>query len=199
MQPVVRNRVTKKLQWGSKFIHRVVLLGVYADSPARVKLLNSASLSTYLGCFYCWMTGTQLHGSMRWAGYSQAARVERGFKEGEQVQMGVNDHEFKIPSEVQHFRGRAVEAGEITADTAGVHGGCIIALMLPYVDITRLFLTPFNHAFDRGVLRDLLLELLQSPLQLRKAREEHAAKPPHRALLAAEKAVAERTAARVSG
>ena len=199
VEPLVRDRSTKKLRWGKKFIHRVVLLGFYADSPARVKLLNCAAMNAYLGCFYCWMNGSWLHGFMRWAEYSEAVRLEKGLMVGQTAQVGVDDHQVKISNKDQRARGRAVQDGLVKFETAGVHGVCIIAQLLPYVDINRLFLVPINHALHRGVLRDLLLELLQSPVQLGKAREEHAAKARPRNLVMAERAVAERTAARVSG
>jgi hypothetical protein len=124
-------------------------------------------------------------------------KIERGLWAGHERQVGVDDHELQISSQQQHVRGRAVQRKEVDCEHAGVHGGCIIAQLLPYVDINRLFLVPVNHSLHRGVIRDLLLELLQSPNQLKKLCEEHAAKGGHRSLALAEKAVADCTAARV--
>ena len=43
------------------FTLRVVLLFIYANSPARTKLLKSmGSAATYLACHYCWLTGARL-------------------------------------------------------------------------------------------------------------------------------------------
>ena len=172
--PTVRDHTTKELQRGSAFIHLVVLQGIYADSPARVKLLNCASMNAYMGSFYCWMTGQHLHGSMRWAGYHEPVTIERGARQGDLLQMGVHDQRLRITNEEQCLRAGAVENGILNADFMGVHGGCIIARMLPYTDINTLFLVPINHALHRGVIRDLILELLQPVQQVKKLHEQHA-------------------------
>ena len=173
--PTVRDHTTKVLRRGSPFTHRVVLQGFYADSPARVKLLNCLSMSAYMGCFYCWMTGKHLHGSMRWAGYSEPVSIERGGRKGRMLQMGVHDQELRVTPDEHVMRVGAVEQGLLAPDFIGVHGGCIIAKMLPYVDIISLFLVPINHALHRGVFRDLVLELLQPLQQLKKLHDQHAA------------------------
>jgi hypothetical protein len=81
------------------------------------------------------MNGSWLHGSMRWAGYSEAVRLDKGLMAGQTAQVGLDDHQIKISSKDQHARGRAVQEGLVQFETAGVHGVCIIAQLLPYVDI----------------------------------------------------------------
>lgn len=91
------------------------------------------------------------------------------------LQMGVDDDQLQVAPHEHVNRVDAVESGALDAEFMGVHGGCIIARMLPYVDISSLFFVPINHALHRGVFRDLVLELLQPLQQLKRLHDQHAA------------------------
>ncbi len=54
---------------GAELKHWVVLTGVYADGPARVKLMNCASMNACLGCMYCEINGCHAAGAVRFGGY----------------------------------------------------------------------------------------------------------------------------------
>lgn len=47
------------LKAGEPFTHKVILAFIYADGPARSKLIQSmGSAGAYLACWFCWLAGT---------------------------------------------------------------------------------------------------------------------------------------------
>lgn len=107
-----------------------------------------------------------MYGVQRWAGYSQPVRVARGRYTGDLKQMGEED--LKVTDKHHEERvGEVVRNGR-APNMWGVKGSCIISDMLPYLIPRRTFFVPINHALHRGVVRDLFLQLLQTPSELNK-------------------------------
>ena len=78
------------LKQGKSFTLRIVLLFLYADAPARTKLLKCmGSAAAYLACHYCWLTGERLdangetdlqHGRMFFLGYCELVEPICGWR-----------------------------------------------------------------------------------------------------------------------
>ena len=149
------------------------MTGVYADAPARQKLVKSLGHAAYLGCMFCCLTGERMHGAMRFLGYAAPAPISRGL--GVQLfasaigvpmaQMVVDADALRIGDEVQWERAVRVEfppAGAARPDPAyvGVCGVSLFFDLLWYSSSTQLFVVPMCHAFHHGVLKDFLTAIV---------------------------------------
>ncbi len=159
---------------GADFTHYVVVTGVYADAPARQKLVKSMGHAAYLGCMFCCLTGELMHGTMRFLGYADPAPISRGLgvhrfaSAGSGVpvaQMVVDADRLHIHDGLQWLRAMGVEhpaAGAAPPDPAfiGVCGVSVFFDLLWYSSFTQLFLVPLCHAFHHGVLKNFLTAIV---------------------------------------
>lgn len=124
--------------------HKMFLLGVAADSPARQKLAAWPGVAAYLACGWCLFQGHKLEGSTatRFAGYSQDS--EQGLLGNAPCKVG--DASVQLSNSQQKARARAVEAGQILPRFAGCNGYSILAKALSYVSYGNLWLLPLYHA-----------------------------------------------------
>lgn len=191
---MVREKRTNRVVQGPGFQHHVVLMGIYADSKARIKLANTLSQSAYLGCGYCWLTGVYAD-AMRFAGYAAPVTCCMGPLGPKPAQNGVPavpaqsvlmcDDDARLRLTHQHHVDRGVALDRMHDDAAaaqradpqakvepppvevfGAHRSCIFAQMLWYVDLTVLFLVPFGHTYFRGVLKNFCDQITESPASL---------------------------------
>ena len=158
--------------------HVVVLTGLYADTPARMKVANTVgSASAYLACQWCNFAGTKSSASeaeagdtgraMLFRGYSKPAQVSAGPLAGTDVQIHHprNDHPQRVLTSAKMCRrGEMVEAGRATAKNTGCLGQCMIMKELPYTDYVNFFMLPFGHTVFLGVVKDFLHLLLDPSL-----------------------------------
>jgi hypothetical protein len=92
VKPAHKDPVTGRVTFGAAITHLVMLSGVYADSPARAKLMYTvASWTSYFTCAFCSLIGSSVDAVVRFLGYAQPVQVDRGPDAGEQYQMGVQD------------------------------------------------------------------------------------------------------------
>lgn len=191
--PMVREKASGKVVRGPAYTHHIVLMGIYADSKARIKLANTLSQAAYLGCGYCWMNGVYVD-TMRFAGYAQPVPCSRGHLglsdsgPAQAMQMGEDDESLRLTAEAWLERGRDLDEQhaafeednkrppqsrdppEDRAPTPapspefwGCHRSCMFTTMLWYVHPLLLFLIPFAHTYFRGVLRGFCDEICQQP------------------------------------
>jgi len=66
---ILRNN-TGEVAQGRTFTHKVLLTGIYADTPANRKLSLAMGHAATLGCLHCSLRGTHSNG-MRFLGYSE--------------------------------------------------------------------------------------------------------------------------------
>ena len=162
--------------------HRLLLSGMYADSPARMKVANTmASAAAYLACQWCWFAGTKARASeetldtgraMLFRGYATQALVKVGPLQGEHIQLHHADHdkaERLLTSQDMWDRAEFVESqkkpstGKVSAKVAKVSGClglCPIMKALPYTDYVNFFILPFGHAVFLGVVKDCVKLIL---------------------------------------
>lgn len=142
------------------FLLYAVLGGVYADSPARAKLMYTlASRSAYLACPFCLLSGSMVDGVVRYLGVAAAVQVVRGLGLGKSYSMAVNDSARLVSSDSERVRA-------LVAEQFRVHGvqppddtpfkGYTPFFDLYWVDANRLWLVPFYHAFFLGIYKDFL-------------------------------------------
>lgn len=160
--------------------HRLVLMGVYADGQARVKLMHSLGMTAALGCPYCRMLGSHAAGCTRLMGYSKPIRISRGYEVdpdhpisaqmGEDAKLLITDEQqlqrMRDVEEMIEFTEEEVRRQEIAAMN-GVHGACLFVQKLPYLSYNRCFLVPFAHSFYRGVFRDFITSITTTAAALR--------------------------------
>ena len=121
IHPAERDPETGRVAAGAAFRHMVMLTGIYADSPARGKLMYAvASWTAYFACAFCKLMGTMCDTVVRYLGYSKPAEVTKGHHNGCSFQMGVNDSSRMITHEQQMARAAVervtYEAGEYTCN-----------------------------------------------------------------------------------
>lgn len=155
-----------------EFTHHVVIVCVYADTPARVKLQRSVGHASFLACPYCNMSACSVGRHRLMLGYHKPATMERGVLSGRQCQMIVDDALLLRSSEVNVHRALAYErylaeckrAQVAPMDTGfwGVKGLSLLSRFLWWTDYNRLFVVPIHHAFHRGIFRDFLLAICGS-------------------------------------
>lgn len=74
-----------KIRMGLAFVHHIILMGIFADSPARCKLSGHLSLNAFLGCMWCGFNGVYAQNGVRWAGYSDPVHIHSRVLQGEGV------------------------------------------------------------------------------------------------------------------
>lgn len=159
-----------------KFLHHVVVTGVYGDSPARVKMMKGLSHAAYMGCQFCLFNGEMQHRAMRFLGYAAPAVVVKGLgkamltgQEGKAL-MVRDDAILQLSSEEQWVRAKSFEEGLQAAEhddlvppdvsEVGVSGLSPFPCMLWYSDYNALFVMPIAHMLYRGVVRDFLCAIV---------------------------------------
>ena len=165
---------------GVPFIHRIFLCGVYADSPARAKLMYTlANWLAYVVCPFCVLVATAVGSTRRYLGYCEPVRG--GLRRGEpgqawpmerQVLMdgggpGRQQDQAQLDSiTMLHLATRAgQEAAKPSVQREHVGAalrftGCSPLLRLPYVDAKTLWIIPIAHAFLYGVVKDFVGAIL---------------------------------------
>jgi len=161
IHPAERDPQTGKVTAGAAFRHMVMLTGIYADSPARAKLMYAvASWTAYFACAFCKLMGTMCDTVVRYLGYSKPAEVTKGHHNGCSFQMGVNDSSRMITHEGQVSRAAVervtYEAGVAHDGLSAIKGYTPLVRCLHYVDFNRIWIVPFCHAFYLGVFKDFL-------------------------------------------
>jgi len=161
IQPAERDPETGKVIAGALFRHMVMLTGIYADSPARAKLMYAvASWTAFFACPFCKLMGTMCDNVVRYMGYAKPAVVTKGHYDGSSFQMGVNDSSRMLSHQQQVARAAVYrvtyEAGVAHDGLSAIKGNTPLVRSLHYVDFNRIWIVPFCHAFYLGVLKDFL-------------------------------------------
>jgi hypothetical protein len=149
-----------KLKKGEPFTHFAVLGAVYADSPARAKLMYTlSSWTAYLACAFCKLTGTMKNKVVRYLGYAEPVPTTQGVGRGKSYQMGQPDGRLMTEREVkaqaiaaEYYRARGFEPPPGNR----FKGFSPLLRRLYYVNPVRLWVIPFCHAFYLGVFKDFL-------------------------------------------
>jgi hypothetical protein len=178
--PVLRQADGQCTLAGSFRLH-LVLMGVFADSPARCKLMMSVPMSSsLLGCSRCCMNAVRVHNRQLWAGCSKAVIRRPGYnchlaqthihgnacwcEDGDPQQSPRDillfDNRRLISNAEQLERDRSAcdlaERGPVDYNKLGTWGHFILPQLLPYLSYNNICFLPFAHAFFRGVLNDFL-------------------------------------------
>ncbi|KAG7668787.1 hypothetical protein KSW81_003806 [Nannochloris sp. 'desiccata'] len=166
---------------GTPFYHIPILVFIYADAPARAKLLKSTgTAAAYLACFWCWLTGERVNiegeldisnGTMVMRGYAKHVEPSCGFVFGKITQrdgsvkvaepLSMDDRRRMVTEEHQSQREAAAEEliserNKEPAANLGCMGKCIILPHLPYLNARNLFVLPLYHMLYLGVVKDFL-------------------------------------------
>ncbi|KAG7674826.1 hypothetical protein KSW81_002338 [Nannochloris sp. 'desiccata'] len=166
---------------GTPFYHIPILVFIYADAPARAKLLKSTgTAAAYLACFWCWLTGERVNiegvldisnGTMVMRGYAKHVEPSCGFVFGKITQrdgsvkvaepLSMDDRRRMVTEEHQSQREAAAEEliserNKEAAANLGCMGKCIILTHLPYLNARNLFVLPLYHMLYLGVVKDFL-------------------------------------------
>lgn len=148
------------LKEGPPFTHYAVLGGVYADSPARAKLMYTiASWIAYFACPFCKLVGTLVNKVVRYLGYAEPVATTQGVGRGKSYQMGRPDGRLLTNREVtaqavaaEYYRARGLEPPPGNR----FKGNSPLLRGLYYVDPVRLWVIPFCHAFYLGVFKNFM-------------------------------------------
>lgn len=163
--PAVRG-ADGEVSTATPFTHYAVLGAVYADSPARSKLMYSlGSFTAYLACAYCKLTGTMVGRVVRYLGYAKSVATTMGVGAGKNYQMGGS-------AQAPERRERLMTESEIKAQAVAAEfyrargfepppgnrlkGYSPVLRNLYWVEPRRLFVVPFCHAFHLGVFKDFM-------------------------------------------
>jgi hypothetical protein len=146
------------------FTYRVLLGGVFGDTPAQSKISRSMGHNAYLPCLHCECRGEYHDKAMRYP-----TTPKYGFfGENELKQRATNPLiDTGIPCTVgdpaskcshQDIKEKAmeVENGNAAAQDMGFHGVCVFVKVLPYVDYNGMFVLPWAHAALLGVVKDFI-------------------------------------------
>ena len=94
----------------------LVLIGLYADAIARIKLQRTLGLGAFLPCGCCLMSAKRVQSAkssnrsvLRVMGYSQPVVAERQLLKGQAVQMVVDDERLQLSSDDQLGRAELCE------------------------------------------------------------------------------------------
>lgn len=162
---------TKVVQ-GKPFKHHVVIMNMYADSPARASCQKSMAHTAVMCCPYCDLVAVPVVGRTRrrlMLGYHKPVVLDRGRLAGKGVQMVVDQERLRISSAANVRRALVYEQElkeaehenrppRIGPDYWGLEGLNVFSRFLWYTEFNRFFLVPVNHMFHRGVFRDWLLQ-----------------------------------------
>lgn len=180
VQPALQERDQQgRLQRGAAFIHYVVLGAVYADSPARAKLMYTiASWTAYLTCPFCKLMGCMKNRVVRYTGYAQPAPTTQGLGSGTAYQMGKADGRLMTDSEMkaqaiaaEYYRARGFEPPPGNR----FKGYSPLLRRLYYVSPQRLWVVPYCHAMYLGVFKDFMKIVCAKKTT---QRDEVSARPP---------------------
>lgn len=161
VQPATHERDENgQVKKGEPFTHFAVLGAVYADSPARAKLMYTlASWTAYLACAFCKLTGTMKNKVVRFLGYAEPTPTMQGVGRGNSYQMGHADGRLMTEREVkaqaiaaEYYRARGFEPPPGNR----FKGFSPLLRRLYYVNPLRLWVVPFCHAFYLGVFKDFM-------------------------------------------
>jgi hypothetical protein len=93
-------------------------------------------------------------------GYAKPVKIKYGspHRRGTELQMDTDSAALKYTHAEQLGRAQAAQLAKDTgkpklARYIGFHGESLLVRMLWYTDVSRLFFSPFAHAFLRGVFR----------------------------------------------
>lgn len=118
--------ITGEVTLGVAFIHMVMLAGIYADSPARAKLMYTvASWTAFFVCPFCKLMGTVCDSVVRYLGYAKPAPVTKGHDAGSSFQMGVEDGRMFTREPEQRVRAQAAEVLRVAGGAADSTSMCI--------------------------------------------------------------------------
>ena len=145
---------------GDAFVHKGFLSGLYADAPARSKVLYMiGSFIAYLACAYCRLTATRKGGVNRYLGYTEPVTSCAGPGEGRAFDMseeGAAERRYNAATvdalidAAEDLRQQGLGA----ADHLGFHGKSPLLTRLPYIDASTFAVVPFAHAFCQGIAKD---------------------------------------------
>ena len=145
---------------GDAFVHKGFLSGLYADAPARAKVLYTiCSFIAYLACAYCRLTATRKGGVNRYLGYTEPVTSCAGPGAGQAFDMteagaaGRRYNEATVDALIDAAEGLR-ERGLSAADQLGFHGKSPLLTRLSYIDASMFAVVPFAHAFCQGVAKD---------------------------------------------
>lgn len=152
------------LEKGEAFTHYAVLGGIYADSPARAKLMYTiGSWIAYLTCPFCKLTGTMVNKVVRYLGYAKPVPTTQGVGKGKSYQMGKPDGRLMTAKEMkvqaiaaEYYKVRGFEPPPGNR----FKGHSPFLRRLYYVDAVRLWIIPFCHAFQLGVVKNFLSNMM---------------------------------------
>uniref|UniRef100_A0A383VYW7 Uncharacterized protein n=1 Tax=Tetradesmus obliquus TaxID=3088 RepID=A0A383VYW7_TETOB len=139
-----RDPNTSAIMAGSVFLHFAVLGAVYADSPARAKMMYTvASWVAYLVCPFCIMAGTKVDDVVRYLGYARAVAIDRGCGAGKTCSMDDGGDERYVSEFVNRVRAHVAEvyraAGVQPPDNSPFKGlSPLLSDDLYWVDANRL-------------------------------------------------------------
>lgn len=127
------------------FMHKVFLLSISADSPARQKMAMWPAVAAYIACGWCLFEGCKIDGeaaATRFKGYAEPA---------EQVLLGgspckVGAARLQVSDFLHHQRARSVEDGSSAAQKSGCNGYSVFPEMLSYVSYSDVWELPIYHA-----------------------------------------------------
>lgn len=133
--PAEKDHATGEVTSGAAVTHTVMLSGIYADSPARAKLMYTvASFISYFSCPFCRMIGTSVDSVVRFLGYHEPVRVDRGADEGKEYKMGVEDQQRWYTRLLLMFNATRAEqiyrTGEHVCTLAASHMLQVLSLIL---------------------------------------------------------------------
>ena len=160
--PAERDPNTSAIMAGSVFLHFAVLGAVYADLPARAKMMYTvASWVAYLVCPFCIMAGTKVDDVVRYLRYARAVAIDRGCGAGKTCSMDDGGDERYVSEFVNRMRAHVAEvyraAGVQPPDNSPFKGlSPLLSDDLYWVDANRLWIVPFCHAFFLGVFKDFM-------------------------------------------
>jgi hypothetical protein len=146
--------------------HRILLGGVYGDSPGLKKVNRWMLHSATLGCGYCPIRAQRRsEGSGNYYGGYAAPVPVPGLllnpPAPAAVEMLCGDYHLTHEDHVE--RAAMVDRGEVQPRQVGCHGTCCILTALPYVDMANLYVAPIAHAGLHGAGRDYWNMVLEDP------------------------------------
>lgn len=167
---------------GAKFIHRALLSGNDADSPAMWwtgEFIKGAN--AYNVCNYCKFNGVSEGTRRVYPGYNSPVLATRGLGEGKHFQIGVRDDLRYLSHKEQCTRASMVVADPSISSEMGCTGLCVFVEKLNYTDYSYMFRLPIAHNFLLGLVKNFWRDTLRwMPGGRRKPAdlcEEHIAMP----------------------
>lgn len=128
--------------------HKILLGGIFGDSPGIKKLSRWLSHSAFLGCGYCWIRGTYAAGAVRFTGYLHPVETALGPPALCGAAEAALDHDAHMQ------RAQIVDAKLRQPSAVGCHGLSVVIKELKYTSYPDTFPVPVPHAGMLGGCKD---------------------------------------------